>query len=118
MRSRARGRPQPPIIVSSLSQFPSSRCHSRPKCHQAFHPAFVRAPVTPFAIERAVAFDYIVDYATALAVRTAGKRYGDHAAVNDPNAVRLVTGAPAKLIDIAMRNNFQRAFVTATVRVR
>ena len=83
-----------------------------------FGSALICSPVTPFAVERSIAVDVVIDDAASFAVGAAGKRHGDHISVNDADAIGLIAGAPTKLIDVTVRNDFERAFVSRSVWIR
>src|SRR5581483_10393340 len=84
---------------------------------RALGAGLVDAPITPLAFERAVALDVVIDYATALAILAGGVRNCDDVSVLNSDTVILRAGIPAKLIDIAVGDYFQRAFVVATGRI-
>jgi len=73
-----------------------------------FGSALICSPVTPFAVERTIVFDVVIDDAAAFAVGAAGKRHGDHISVNDADAIGLIARAPTKLIDVTVRDHALR----------
>src|SRR5439155_17602553 len=79
--------------------------------------ALVRPPISPFAIERAVREYLITHDAATLPVAASSKSDGHHISIRHSNAIVLFASVPTELVDVAVFDNFQRAFVGTAVLV-